>query len=101
MVADDLAECDDNPLVDGGAMVSCAPSAKANAGAGVIAVRAEAFGPFGSHRVVELALARVTHGWEGTEVMPAEETADNYGNTAGYPGVGQAGVRILSWRQVK
>jgi hypothetical protein len=102
MVADDQSECDDNPLVDGGAMVSCAPSVKANPGAGVIAVRAEAFGPFGSHRVVELALARVANGWEGTEVMPAEETAENYGNTAGYhPGVGQAGVRILSWRLVR
>jgi hypothetical protein len=91
MVADDPSECDDNPLVDGGAIVSCSASAKVNPGAGVIAVRAEAFGPFGSHRAVELTLAQVARG-----------ATENYGNTADYhPGIGQAGVHILSWREVR
>jgi hypothetical protein len=102
MVADDPAECDDNPLVDGGAMVSCLASATANPGAGVITVRAQAFGQFGSHRAVELTLARVGRGADGADVMPAEGTAENYGNTADYhPGVGQTGVHILSWREVR
>jgi hypothetical protein len=101
-VADDPSECDDNPLVDGGPMVSCPGSAKANPGAGVIAVRAEAFGPFGSRRVVELTLARVDRGSASTDVMPAEGTTENYGNTADYhPGIGRAGLRILSWREVR
>jgi hypothetical protein len=102
MVADDPSECDDNPLVDGGVMVSCPATAKANPGAGVIAVRAEAFGPFGSHRAVELTLALVARGADSTDVMPAEGTTENYGNTADYhPGIGQAGVHILSWREVR
>ncbi len=102
MVADDPSECDDNPLVDGGAVVSCPASAKANPGAGVIAVRAEAFGPFGSHRAVELTLAQVPRGADSTDVMPAEGATENYGNTADYhPGIGQAGVHILSWREVR
>jgi hypothetical protein len=102
MVADDPSECDDNPLVDGGAVVSCPASAKTNPGAGIIAVRAEAFGPFGAHRAVELTLARAERGGDGTGVMPAEGTAENYGNTADYnPGIGQAGMRILSWREVR
>jgi hypothetical protein len=101
MVADDPSECDDNPLVDGGAMVSCPPSAKANPGAGVIAVRAEVFGPFASHRAVELTLGHADNGMDSTEVMPVDGTTENYGNTAGYSsGIGQAGVRILSWREV-
>jgi hypothetical protein len=34
--------------------------------------------------------------------MPAEGTTENYGNTADYhPGIGQAGVHILSWREVR
>jgi hypothetical protein len=102
MVADDPAECDDDPLVDGGTVVSCLASAKANPGAGIITVRAQAFGPFGSRRGVELTLARVGRGATGADVMPAEGTAENYGNTGDYhPGVGQAGVHILSWREVR
>jgi hypothetical protein len=101
MVADDPSECDDNPLVDGGAMASCPATVKANPGTGVIAVRAEAFGPFGSHRSVEVTLGRAHNGGEGPEVMPVEGSAENYGNTAGYSSIGQAGVRILSWREVR
>jgi hypothetical protein len=50
MVADDPAENDNDPVHDGGG--------SANPGAGVLALRAEAFGPRGSHRVVEATLAR-------------------------------------------
>jgi hypothetical protein len=102
MVADDPSECDDNPFVDGGAVVSCPASAKANPGAGVIEVRAEAFGPFGAHRAAELTLARADRPADRTGVMPAEGTTENYGDTASYDsGIGRAGVRILSWREVR
>jgi hypothetical protein len=49
LVADDPYESDDDPSRDGRA---------GSAGAGVILVRAEAFGPDGAHRVVEGTLAR-------------------------------------------
>jgi hypothetical protein len=101
MVADDHSECDDNPLADGGPPVSCPPGAKVNPGAGVLDVRAEAFGPFGAHRVVEVTVARATRA-DVPDVMPAEGSAENNGNTAGSKtGAGGAGVRILSWREVK
>jgi len=101
MVADDPSECDDNPLVDGGALVSCPQGVKVNPGAGVMDVRAEAFGPFGAHRVVEVTVARGVHSADVPDVMPAEASAENNGNTAGSePGPGEA-VRILSWREVK
>lgn len=50
MVGDDPAENDNDPTRDGAAG---AP------GAGVIAVRGEAFGPGGTHKIVELTVARV------------------------------------------
>jgi PilX N-terminal len=50
MVADDPSENDGNPLQDG--------IGPGNPGAGVIAMRAEAFGPRGAHKVVELTIAR-------------------------------------------
>jgi hypothetical protein len=102
MVADDASECDDNPLIDGGAPVSCPGGAKANPGAGVLGVRAQAFGPWGAHRVLELIMARAAPGAAPAELMPTEGTAENKGNTAGYgTGAGQAGVRLLSWREVR
>lgn len=102
MIADDPSECDDNPLVDGGAIVSCPPGVKANPGAGVLAVRAEAFGPFGAHRAVELTISRVVQAADSAELMPPETTAENRGNTAAYAvRPGQAGIRILSWREVR
>ena len=45
----------------------------------MIAVRAEAFGPGGTHKVIEMTMARA---------------AIDYNN-----GSGQAGIRILSWRE--
>ena len=50
MIGDDPGEIDDDPTIDG---------SPPNPGAGVIALRAEAFGPGGAHRVVELTVARV------------------------------------------
>jgi len=50
MVADDPSENDGNPLQDG--------MSQANPGTGVMAMRAEAFGPRGAHKVVEMTVAR-------------------------------------------
>ena len=49
MVADDPGENDGDPTRDG---------VSNNPGAGIFAVRAEAFGPIGAHKVVELTVAR-------------------------------------------
>jgi hypothetical protein len=62
LVGDDPSENDGNPLQDGAAV--------GNPGAGVIAVRAEARGPRGARKVVELTIAR------------------------------QAGPQLLSWREL-
>jgi len=67
MVADDPSENDNDPLQDG--------RSATNPGAGVLTLRAEAFGPRGTRQVVELTAAR--------------------------PGVGEAGVRVLSWRLIR
>jgi PilX N-terminal len=61
MTGDDPGEVDNDPLRDGAA---------GTPGAGVVALRAEAFGPGGAHKVVELAVAR-----------------------------GSSAVRVLSWRE--
>jgi hypothetical protein len=50
MVADDPSENDGNPQQDG--------ASQTNPGTGVIAMRAEAFGPKGAHKVIELTVAR-------------------------------------------
>ncbi|PYR30492.1 MAG: hypothetical protein DMF92_08520 [Acidobacteria bacterium] len=50
MVADDPSENDDDPRHDG--------VSQDNPGSGVLALRAEAFGPFGTHKVIELTVAR-------------------------------------------
>jgi Tfp pilus assembly protein PilX len=50
MVGDDPSENDGDPLHDG--------VSQTNPGSGVLAMRAEAFGPRGSHKVVELTVAR-------------------------------------------
>jgi len=63
MVGDDPGEVDSDPTHDSG---------PGTPGAGVVAVRAEAFGPGGAHKVVELTAAR-----------------------------GQSAMRVLSWREVR
>ena len=50
MVADDPSENDNDPLHDG--------VSSANPGSGVLAMRAEAYGPRGNHKVIELTIAR-------------------------------------------
>jgi Tfp pilus assembly protein PilX len=50
MVADDPSEADNDPLHDG--------VTDDNPGKGVLAMRAEAFGPKGNHKVIELTIAR-------------------------------------------
>lgn len=51
LVADDPSETDGNPLQDG-------VSPSTNPGSGVLALRGEAFGPRGAHKVIELTVAR-------------------------------------------
>ncbi len=55
LIGDDPSETDDNPAGDGGAPVAPATS---NPGRGVIALRAEAFGPRGAHKVIEMTVAK-------------------------------------------
>jgi hypothetical protein len=49
-LADDSAESDGNPAIDGGG--------PANPGAGILAIRAEAFGTGGAHKVLEATVRR-------------------------------------------
>ena len=64
LVGDDPSETDARPLEDGHA-----------AGAGILVLRAESFGPRGVHMSVEMTVAR--------------------------PATGQSGLRVLSWREVR
>jgi len=50
LVGDDPSETDADPLTDG--------NSEANPGSGVVSLRAEAFGPHGTHRIVEATVAR-------------------------------------------
>ena len=68
-VGDDSAENDGDPLTDGGG--------ESNPGAGILAVRAEAFGVGGAHTVLEATVRQDTEG----------------------PGVPM--VRMLSWQEVR
>jgi hypothetical protein len=77
LVGDDPSECDNDPLVDGGeAVPPCGVGSSSNPGAGVLSLRAEAFGPFGTHKIIEATIAR----------------------NANHP---NKGVRMLSWREVR
>ena len=73
LVADDPSENDGDPAHDGSGAVGVP-----NPGAGVLVVRAEAFGPRGAHRIVDATVARIE--------APA-------GEVEGGPGR----LRILSW----
>jgi hypothetical protein len=62
-VADDASESDNNPLKDGEPTPNCVPpqndpNACINPGRGVIAMRAQAYGPGGVQRTIEVTLAR-------------------------------------------
>lgn len=69
LVADDPSETDNNPLADG--VTACTGgedwsnyvagnpgTAPCNPGTGVISLRAEAFGPRGAHKIIEMTVAR-------------------------------------------
>lgn len=64
-VGDDFAENDGDPSIDGGGL--------ANPGAGILAVRAEAFGVGGSHRVLEATVARDADEGPGVRVLSWQE----------------------------
>jgi Tfp pilus assembly protein PilX len=59
-IADDGPETDDNASIDGGppSDVWLNDGMDKNPGAGVLTLRAEAFGPAGAHRVIETTIAR-------------------------------------------
>jgi Tfp pilus assembly protein PilX len=64
MVADDPSENDEDPLKDGA--VQCEPEQDpeaapgCNPGMGVISLRAEAFGPRGAHKTIEVTVSRTS-----------------------------------------
>lgn len=72
LVADDPSENDDDPLHDG-------EDPAANPGAGVLMLRAEAFGPRGTHKIIELTVAR-----------PAIDASQEPGR-----------LRVVSWRELR
>jgi hypothetical protein len=61
LIADDSAENDDNPLLDG--------STAGNPGSGVVMLRAEAFGPRGVHKTIEATVVRAAAGLPALRVL--------------------------------
>ena len=61
-IADDPSETDNDPTMDGQPGVNCDasndPGCSANPGLGVLAMHAEAYGPGGAKRVIEITIAR-------------------------------------------
>jgi hypothetical protein len=86
MAADDPSENDGDPQRDGRTPCAQGQATGCNPGTGVLALRAEAFGPFGAHKTLELTISR-------TDLTGSEEDYND--------GSGQVGVRILSWRDVR
>ena len=83
-VGDDQSENDDDPNVDG--------NAQTNPGTGVLALRAAAFGPRGTHKEIEVTVARensneIEHGLVG------QHGQDEHNR--------RARVRTLSWREFR
>jgi hypothetical protein len=143
MVADDPSESDANPLLDGAmpcrAGESPGPPPACNPGTGVIAMRAESFGPRGAHKVLEATLVRpVDSGvppnasqWQASHATgpdnhgpvtkaylgqlyttdadppivnsPGTASVGDEGQNLNHfnIGAGRAGVRLLSWREVR
>jgi PilX N-terminal len=85
MVADDSSENDSDPLQDGSTPCTQNPVA-CNPGTGRIELRAEAFGPFGAHKILEATISRSDAGGR---------LADDGS------GIKKTDVRILSWREVR
>jgi hypothetical protein len=88
MVADDPSETDDDPAHDG---------AGGNPGAGLLSLRAEAFGPRRAYRAVEATVARRTVD-RTVQDAPGESTPEA---VEARPNPGRAELRILSWREVR
>ena len=57
LVADDPSEYDNNPLRDGLGPCAQGQVSECNPGTGALAPRAEAFGPFGAHKTLELTIS--------------------------------------------
>lgn len=93
MVADDPAENDGNPLQDGTTPCPSGQTSGCNPGSGSLALRGEAFGPHGAHNVIEMTVAR-------TSATGLDGGDDGQGEGNGQ-GSGPAGVRIVSWREVR
>ena len=79
-VADDQFENDGDPATDG--------ASPANPGSGVLAIRAEGFGPMGTHRAIEATVGRTTT--TGVVSDPASQQGSEE----------RVQVRVLSWRDV-
>ena len=77
MIADDPSERDGDPSKDG--------SGVGNPGLGIISLRAEAFGPRSTHKIIELTIARS---------LTYREGQDGHDDSRGY-------VRVLSWREIR
>lgn len=86
MVGDDPSENDGDPRSDGAAPCVPGETGVCNPGTDRLALRAEAFGPFGAHAILELTIGR----------RGAGERPPDYND-----GDDQAGVRILSWRELR
>jgi PilX N-terminal len=86
MIADDPSENDGNPLQDG--------ASQSNPGAGVIAMRAEAFGPKGAHKIIELTIAR-TDTTELERGYTAQRGQDEQSRRAGRTAVQSPGQPLV------
>ena len=76
MVADDGTENDGDPESDGAII-----GGVTNPGLGLVEVRGEAFGPLGTHRIVQATVARLDTVGAGAGALPR--------------------VRVLAWREVR
>ena len=86
-LADDPSENDDNPSLDG--------SGAGNHGAGTILVRAESFGPRGSHARVETTVMR-TGGTGGDPGYTGQRGEDELNQGVRGGAVGQPGTRTVA-----
>jgi len=89
MIADDPSECDGDPSKDG--------SGADNPGLGIISLRAEAFGPRSTHKIIELTIAR-SH--MGRDEQDGQDGQDGHDGKSGHDGP-RGYVRVLSWREIR